>query len=91
MQSFIVAVAGALLSSAASPQQLSPGTASIPVFSGTWVYPFCCGFGPPLSGPGPVVNKSRVPQPNGADGRPWRGNATRPLVSNVYRFDGDYH
>jgi len=64
--------------------------ASVPDISGTWVYPFCCGFVPPLSGPGPVVNKSRAPQPNGADGRPWRGNEMRPLVSNNFRFEGDY-
>ena len=90
MRSFIVAAAGALLSWSAFAQQLNQGTASIPDFSGTWVYPFCCGFGPPLSGPGPVVNKSRSPQPRGADGLPWRGDATRPLVSNNSRFAGDY-
>ena len=33
--------------------------AAIPDFSGTWAYHFCCGFQPPLSGPGPVANRSR--------------------------------
>src|SRR5262252_9060189 len=35
-------------------------TASIPDFSGVWLHPGL-GFGPPLSGPGPVRNKSRLP------------------------------
>ena len=40
--------------------------AAIPDFSGTWAYLFCCGFQPPLSGPGPVANRSRR---NGASDR----------------------
>src|ERR1700745_207311 len=35
-------------------------TASIPDFSGVWLHPGL-GFGPPLSGPGPVRNKTRLP------------------------------
>src|SRR6202030_1706893 len=35
-------------------------TASIPDFSGLWLRPGL-GFGPPLSGPGPVRNKTRLP------------------------------
>jgi hypothetical protein len=35
-------------------------TASIPDLSGIWMHPGL-GFGPPLSGPGPVRNKSRLP------------------------------
>jgi hypothetical protein len=35
-------------------------TASIPDLSGVWLHPGL-GFGPPLSGPGPVRNKSRLP------------------------------
>ena len=34
--------------------------ASIPDFSGIWAHP-SSGFEPPLSGPGPVRNKSRLP------------------------------
>jgi hypothetical protein len=37
----------------------APDAASIPDFSGAWVHPGI-GFGPPLSGPGPVRNKSRL-------------------------------
>ena len=49
------------LASAAVPalgQTTAP--ASIPDFSGIWAHP-SLGFGPPLSGPGPVRNKSRLP------------------------------
>jgi hypothetical protein len=35
-------------------------TASIPDFSGIWAHPML-GFEAPLSGPGPVRNKSRLP------------------------------
>src|SRR6516164_10753704 len=91
MRSFIVAIAGALMSSVAFPQQPSPGTASIPDFSGTWVYPFCCGFAPPLSGPGPVINKSLRQQAFDAEGLPipnfqrrgqisWIGDYTNPIL-----------
>src|SRR6266853_1078975 len=38
----------------------TPSAASIPDFSGIWGHP-SLGFEPPLSGPGPVVNKSRLP------------------------------
>jgi hypothetical protein len=37
------------------------GAAATPNFSGIWVHPFWPGFDPPLSGPGPVVNRSRLP------------------------------
>jgi hypothetical protein len=49
------------------------GTASIPDFSGIWTHP-SLGFELPVSGPGPVVNKSRLP--NGA--------------SNFDKLVGDY-
>jgi hypothetical protein len=68
----------------------SQSAASIPDVSGTWVYPFCCGFATPLSGPGPVVNKSRMPQFSGADGRRFPPGANVPLVSSVLQFVGDY-
>lgn len=37
----------------------APNAVSIPDFSGAWAHPGI-GFGPPLSGPGPVRNKSRL-------------------------------
>src|ERR1700678_2299635 len=33
---------------------------AVPDFSGLWTHPFWPGFDPPLAGPGPVVNKSRL-------------------------------
>jgi hypothetical protein len=65
------------------------GTAPIPDFSGTWGYPFCCGFEPPISGPGPVLNKSRQRQLFGIDG-PLPPGTDAPLVSNLNLFVGDY-
>jgi hypothetical protein len=44
-------------------QTAAPNATSIPDFSGIWAHP-ALGFGPALSGPGPVRNKSRLP--NGA-------------------------
>jgi len=64
--------------------------ASIPDISGKWVHGFCCGFQPPLSGPGPVANKSRRAQLFGSDGRSLPANANAPRVSDVYQFIGDY-
>jgi hypothetical protein len=50
----VLSVASALSASAAEPQS------RIPDFAGAWAHP-SLGFGPPLSGPGPVRNKSRLP------------------------------
>jgi hypothetical protein len=64
------------------------GAASIPDFSGIWSHPSFPGFEPPASGPGPVVNKSRIPQGN-FDGRilPPKNDV---LVSNPAQLVGDY-
>ena len=62
-----VTSAAGLLSTAALAQEPSRGTAPIPNVTGTWVYPFCWGFTPPVSGAGPVINKSRMPQRTSAD------------------------
>jgi hypothetical protein len=51
------ASAAALFSSSAVTQERSQGTASIPDFSGIWGNPYLYGIEPPVSGPGPVVNK----------------------------------
>jgi hypothetical protein len=57
---------------AASPAPAQP--AQTPDLSGVWTHPFWPGFDPPLSGPGPVTNRSRT-----ADG-----------VGNTRQFVGDY-
>jgi hypothetical protein len=89
--SVLASTAGAtLFSSAAFTQEPSQGTASIPNLPGIWVYPFCRGFTRPLSGPGPVINKSRMPQLTSADGRFLRPGANVPLVSSVFQFAGDF-
>ena len=53
--------------------------ASIPNFSGMWAHPYLTGFEPPLSGPGPVRNKSR--RPNGvANFSELVGDYTNPIL-----------
>src|SRR5215831_3440526 len=86
---FAVAFAAALLSLSAGAEDASQRIASLPDFSGVWGNPYLYGIEPPLSGPGPVVNKSRRPQTHDADGR--RVTATNPpLVSSAIRLVGDY-
>jgi len=93
MRKFIIAtiVTATLISSAGLTQEASRSTASIPDFSGTWVYPFCCGVISPPAGPGPVINKSPRQQPYDAEGRPipnyqwrgqisWIGDYTNPIL-----------
>ncbi len=46
------------------------GPAAIPDFSGLWAHPFYPGFELPISGPGPVTNRSRRRQIFDVDGRP---------------------
>jgi hypothetical protein len=58
-----------LAAAAATPafgQKVGPAasgaqSAAIPDFSGIWAHPYLTGFEPPLSGPGPVKNTSRLP------------------------------
>jgi hypothetical protein len=65
------------------------GDAAIPDFSGIWGHLSLPGFEPPLSGPGPVVNKSRTRQVVDGDGRPVPPT-NGALVSSIYQFVGDY-
>ena len=86
----IVTVSAAVLfSSPAFTQERSQGAASIPDFSGIWGNPYLYGIEPPLSGPGPVVNKARRRQTLDVDGRPLPV-ANAPLVSEAMRLVGDY-
>ncbi len=55
---FVLTMAAAMALPASG--QSAPNAAAIPDFSGFWAHP-TLGFGPPLSGPGPVRNKSRLP------------------------------
>jgi hypothetical protein len=63
--------------------------ASIPDFSGIWGHPYIPSFDPPLSGPGPVLNKARWSQVFGTDG-PLAPGTNAALVSNPNKLVGDY-
>ena len=78
-----VAAATPALGQAAAPAIGSSGsttqsTASIPDFSGVWLHPGL-GFGPPLSGPGPVRNKTRLPS-GASDFNLVVGDYTNPIL-----------
>src|ERR1700730_6426000 len=79
----------AMLSSLAFTQERSQDKASVPDFSGVWGNPYLYGIEPPLSGPGPVVNKSRRRQAFDVDGRPLPA-INAPLVSDARQLVGDY-
>ena len=89
---FVVMLAAAAMTPAAG-QDVMPafgsansGTqsvASIPDFSGTWSLPSLNALEPPLSGPGPVRNRSRVrtgQQAGVGDGRQLVGDYTNPIL-----------
>jgi len=61
----------------------SASTALVPDFSGTWSNQALNALEPPLSGPGPVRNRSRVrtgPQAGIGDGRQLVGDYTNPIL-----------
>jgi hypothetical protein len=55
----VAAPASGQTAAPAAVTSAAPDAASIPDFAGAWAHPGI-GFGPPLSGPGPVRNKSRL-------------------------------
>jgi hypothetical protein len=63
---------------AGSSGSRAQSTASIPDFSGLWLHPGL-GFGPPLSGPGPVRNKTRLPS-GASDFNKVVGDYTNPIL-----------
>jgi hypothetical protein len=56
------------------------GAASIPDFSGIWAHPYWPGFDPPLSCPGPVANKMRLPSGIGNSDQ-LVGDYTNPILT----------
>jgi hypothetical protein len=78
MRRLIVATTVGLLSSSALAQQTSQGTASTPDLSGMWAHVSCCGFEPPVVGPGPVTN--RVRRNGAADLYQFVGDYTNPIL-----------
>jgi hypothetical protein len=67
------------LAMAVAPPAFGQGAASIPDFSGIWAHPYWPGFDPPLSGPGPVVNKVRLPSGIGNSDQ-LVGDYTNPIL-----------
>jgi hypothetical protein len=58
---------------------IAQDAASIPNFSAKWAHPYLTGFEPPRSGPGPVTNRSRMP--NGkANFQLLVGDYTNPIL-----------
>jgi hypothetical protein len=71
---------GQTVGSAAVPATSgAQGAAPIPDFSGIWGHPSLPGFEPPPSGPGPVVNKSRLPNGRGNFNQ-LVGDYTNPIL-----------
>jgi hypothetical protein len=63
--------------------------APVPDLSGFWGHFSLPSFEPPLGGPGLILNKSRVRQVFGNNGRPLPPG-TGPLASSLFQFVGDY-
>jgi hypothetical protein len=86
----LVAAAAPAAAQTVAPALGGAGNAtSIPDLSGMWGDPYIPSFDPPLSGAGPVLNKSRWPQIFGTDG-PLTPGANIVLVSNPNKLVGDY-
>jgi hypothetical protein len=88
----LLAILAAAAATPAFGQTAGPavGLAAVPDFSGLWAHPFYPGFELPLTGPGPVMNRSRRTQLFDVDGRP-RSPETEPvLVDHPTQQVGDY-
>jgi hypothetical protein len=59
-RTFLLSVAMVSVVSTMAWGQAAPPDAA-PDFSGVWAHPYLTGFEPPVSGPGPVLNRSRRP------------------------------
>jgi len=85
MQQGLVLLTTLVATTSTSPQTAAPSVGeagstrqdapSVPDFSGIWAHPYLTGFEPPPAGPGPVLNRSRLP-----DG-----------VANFNQLVGDYN
>jgi hypothetical protein len=84
----VIAAAAALISGnvpgrAAERAAAGMFPATVPDFSGLWIHPYVPGFEPPISGPGPVTNRSRIPAgPLKGIGNPNQmvGDYTNPIL-----------
>jgi len=76
----VVLLAGATV---VAPLAVGRATEAIPDFSGSWSHSALNGLELPLSGPGPLTNRSRVhtgPQAGAGDGRQLVGDYTNPIL-----------
>jgi hypothetical protein len=81
-----------ILATLASAQAATHAAPSTPDFSGIWTHPFWPGFDPPLSGTGPVVNKSRLPSGAGNSDRlvgDYTNPILRPEAAEIVRKHGE--
>jgi hypothetical protein len=89
----VVAIAKpALGQEASSPAGQVNRAVSVPDFSGIWSHPSLPGFEPPRSGPGPVVNKSRMPTGAGNVARlvgDYSNPILKPAAAEIVRKDGE--
>ena len=71
----------------------SPGTASVPDFSGVWRHGSLPWFIPPASGPGPVTNRSRRADNGTSNYAQLVGDHTNPILqpwaADVVKNKGD--
>src|SRR5258708_9435591 len=79
-----------ILPTVGQPGSSTKGDISIPDFSGIWAHPFYPGFELPLSGPGPVTNRSRIRQVFDNDGRPRLPGTKLLLVDHPSQQVRDY-
>src|SRR5438105_1101529 len=81
---FAIALATFLfVPSAAFPQQPSSSNTSIPDFSGIWAHTSLFALEPPVSGPGPIRNRSRLregPQAGVGNNAQLVGDYTNPIL-----------
>jgi hypothetical protein len=83
----LMAALAAMVATSASGQTAAPApsdggkqrAASVPDFSGLWVHPSWPSFEPPLSGPGPVQNRSRL-RTGESNGNQLVGDYSNPIL-----------
>jgi len=79
MQRKLLLLATFIAMSAMPAGSATQGAAAIPDLSGIWAHPFLTGFEPPASGPGPVRNRSRLPNGIG-NFQQLVGDYTNPIL-----------
>ena len=87
----IGSITGALLIAIFIPAGSAAQSAGVPDFSGIWAHLSFPDVEPPVSGPGPITNRSRVSsQFCGQPPCATIANSSPDAVSNIYQLVGDY-